>query len=166
MGANTIKCKIYTDVYYEAVAGEAILPGSLVELQSDGYLYKHSTAGGTAEKAFLIEDALQGKGDEDACVAGDWVRYIIARSGDIVYALLADGENVTIGMKLESDGLGYLRREVRSQESWESEDSQAAHVGYDNHLVGIALEAQDLSALEGSESSLATNSQLIKVRIF
>jgi hypothetical protein len=70
-----------------------------------------------------------------------------------------------IGDTLESNGLGYLRKVVRTNESWESADSQQAHSLYSQHIVGVALEAQDLSALEGSDSSLATNSQYIKVRV-
>jgi hypothetical protein len=165
MSENTIKCKVYVDVYEEYEAAAAILPGNLVEMTSAGTVQKHSVAGGTAERMFAIEDALQGIDVDGAYAAGDKVRVQILRPGDMVYALLADGQSVAINDKLESDGLGYLRKEDRSQESWESTDSQEARVGYDNHIVGIAMETQDLSALEGSESSLATNSQLIKVRI-
>jgi hypothetical protein len=162
---NTIIAKNYSNVFEEYTAAAAILPGNLIELTSAGTVQKHSGAGKTALPMFAIEDSLQGKDVDDAYIASDQVRCWIPNRGDIVYALLADGENVVIGDRVESNGLGYLRKEVRTNDSWESADAQVAHSQYDSHIVGIVLEAQDLSTLEGSESSLSGNSQLIQIRI-
>lgn len=168
MGYNTIKLKNFSDVNVEYEAAAAITPGQLIELASSGKVQVHSGAGKTALPMFAVEDELQGKDIHDVYAAGDRVQCWIPGRGDEVYALLADGQNVNIGDKLESNGLGFLRKEVRTNESWESADTApggGAHSLYDQHLVAIALEAQDLSGLEGSESSLSTNSQYIKVRI-
>jgi hypothetical protein len=162
---NTIKLKNYSKVMVEYAAAAALYPGQLLELTSSGTVQKHSGAGKTALPMFAVEDELQGKGITEAYAAGDVVQCWIPGRGDEVYVKLADAENVVIGDRLESNGLGFVRKVVRSNESWESADSQQAKSQYDHHIVGIALEAQDLSTLEGSESSLDANSQFIKMRV-
>jgi len=162
---NTIKLKNYSKIMVEYVAAAALYPGQLLELNSAGTVQKHSGAGKTALPMFAVEDELQGKGITEAYAAGDVVQCWVPNRGDEVYVKLADGEKVAIGDLLESNGLGFVRKVVRSTESWESADSQQAKSQYDQHIVGIALEAQDLSLLEGSESSLETNSQFIKMRV-
>jgi len=162
---NTIKLKNYLQHQEEYVAAAAITPGMLLEITSAGKVQAHSLAGRTQGGLFAVEDDLQGKTISEAYAAADQVQVWVAMRGDIVYARLNDGENVIIGDSLESAGNGNLRKVSRSNESWESNDAQQAHSIYSQHIVGIALEAQDLSALEGSESSLETNSQWIKVQI-
>lgn len=165
MGYNTIKLKKYSDIIEEYEAAAAITPGMLLEVTSAGKVQKHSGAGKTVAMLIALEDELQGKEITDAYVAGDQVQCWVAGRGDVAYLRLQDGQSVVIGDFLESAGNGELRKVSRTPESWESNDSQQAKSQYDQHVVGVALEAQDLSGLEGSESSLATNSQYIKVRI-
>jgi len=162
---NTIKLKNYLQHQEEYVAVAAITPGMLLEITSAGKVQAHSLAGRTHIGMFAVEDELQGKTIQDAYAALDQVNCWIPVTGDVVYARLADGQNVIIGDLLESNGNGELRKVVRTNESWESADSQQAKSQYDHHIIGIALEAQDLSLLEGSESSADTNSQWIKVQI-
>jgi len=158
---NTIKLKKYLDVIEEYEANAAITPGMLIELMSTGKVRKHATSGGDVLPVmFALEDELQGKGITDDYAAGDKVQCWVAQRGEIVQALLADGQNVAIGAALMSDGLGCLTAYTVNTLS-----SDELAVIYTNQIVGIALEAQDLSGLEGSESSLAGNSQYIKVRI-
>ena len=161
---KTVILKNYSNVFEEYKASAGITPGMLVELIAAGTIRKHGNAGQTALVMFAIEDALQGKGITEAYVANDICRVWIPQRGDIGNVLLADGETVVIGDLLESDGAGRLRKRRRANDSWESADSQQAHSTYDQCIVGCALEAQDLSALDGSNSSLAENSQYIKVR--
>ena len=162
--ANTIVLKNYLKIFEEFEAHEGITPGMLLELNSDNEVQKHATSGGNViPPIFALEDELQGKGIDDAYIAGDTVQCWIPQRGDEVLALLADGENVSIGEALESDGLGYLK--AHTPESWSSADAQEANTVYSRPIVAIALEAQDLSGLEGSESSLATYTQRIKVKI-
>jgi hypothetical protein len=170
MKYNTIKLKNYLHIREEYTAAEAILPGMLVELNSSGTLQKHSGAGQTALPMFAIEDALQGKAIDEAYAASDKVQVWVPTRGDIVYGLLADEETVVIGDFVESNGAGFLRKLVRTNESWESDDDAPGggdHTIYDMHIVGQVLEAKDLSSLEGSESSAATatTTQYTQIRI-
>jgi len=163
MGYNTIKLKDYLHINEEYNAAAAITPGMLIELNSSGTVQKHASIDTFAMPMFATEDELQGKDITDAYVTGDKVQCWIPTRGDIVYALLLDGQNVSIGDKLVSASGGYLKKSESDFASIESVDA-----GTDlstRVIIGIALEAQDLSTLEGSESSLATNSQYIKVRI-
>jgi len=161
---NTIKIKKYEDIIIEKAANAAITPGMLIELMSTDKVRAHATAGGNVIPImFALEDELQGKDIDEAYAAADKVQCWIPRAGDVVLALLADGQNVSIGDALQSDGAGYLTKYVL--ESWESADAQAANKIYDKVIVGIALEAQDLSALDGSNSSLTANSKYIKIMV-
>jgi len=161
---NTIKVKKYSDIIEEYAAVAAITPGMLVELTSAGKVQKHSTAGGNAIPMIALEDELQGKGIADAYIANDQVQVWVSGRGDVALMLLNDGQNVAIGDLLMSAGNGMVTKYVA--ESWESNDAQQANTLYPNLIIGQALEAQDLSTLEGSESSLEENSQYIKVRIW
>lgn len=108
--SNTIKLKKYVDVINEYEAGDTIIPGQLVQLVSDGTVQVHGTAGGVAEKAFALEDELQGKGIDDAYAEGDRVQVMYARPGDEVYAFLKEGSSITVGEFLESAGDGSLQK--------------------------------------------------------
>jgi len=153
MAKKTIKIKNYSDVFEEMVAATVILPGQLVQqTAAAATVSKHSTSGGNAIPMFAIEDALQGKGIDDSYAIGDQVRVWIPGRGDIVYACLADEANIAIGDLLESDGDGMLKE--HTVETWTSADAQEANTVYTFPVVGIALEAYNLSTLpEGSESS-------------
>jgi len=93
----------------EAVAAAAIRPGDLLAYDSAGKVAKHATAGGWAEKAFALEDALQGKDIDENYALGDRVSYVIGQSGDIVRAWLSGGENAAKGDFLTSNGDGALK---------------------------------------------------------
>jgi hypothetical protein len=122
--------------YEENYAGATITPGMLIKMNSLNKMVPHSTAGGYAEKAFAIEDALQGLTIGDNYTNGTLTRYIIGGAGDVVYAILADGENVVAGDYIASNGDGYVKK-----------------VASTNVPVGIALEAIDAS---GSSDTLDT----------
>jgi len=113
----------------EGTAGGSITPGHLIQLNSSGNLVVHATAGGPAERAFAVEDALQGKEIGDAYSSGSRVTYVLAAPGDVVYAFLAAGQNASIGSFLAAGGGGNLR--VAS--------------GTDVRLA-VALEALDLTS--------------------
>lgn len=117
-----------TGVYEEGRAGATITPGMLVAINSVGAVIPHGTAGGPAEKAFALEDALQGKTIADNYASGDLVFYAINSPGDVVFVLLAAGQNALEGNALSSNGAGAVK--VAS--------------GGDTRLL-IALEALDLT---------------------
>ena len=160
---NTVKVKKYLDIIEEYEAVSEITPGDLVELTSAGKVQRHSTAGGNAARMFALEDELQGKGLTDNYAAGDRVQVWCAVPGEMVYARLADEQNVTLAGFLQSAGNGTLM--AYAAESWESNDAQQANTVYDHVIVGQVLESQDLSGLEDSESSAIGNSQWVKIRI-
>lgn len=136
MAYNTVKVKKYSDVVEEFIAAGTIVPGMLLELTSEGKVQAHSTGGGSAVPIMIaLEDELQGNGIDDSYSADDPVQVWVPYRGDEFYGVLADGENVAIGDYLESAGNGYLRKRITGA------------------IVGVALEAVDLSGSSGKESS-------------
>lgn len=93
----------------EAVASGTITPGMLLVQDANGKVKAHATAGGTAERNYALEDALQGKIISDNYSSGDVVGYVSAQPGDNIYALLAAGEAVTRDEFLTSNGDGTLK---------------------------------------------------------
>lgn len=152
MSYNTIKIKRYTNIEHEFEANAALTPGMVLELMSTNKVKKHATAGGNVTPLVALEDELQGKDINDDYVAGDKVKVWAPNRGDEAYLLVADEETIAIGDFVESDGFGKVKK--HTAETWASADAQAANTVYSRPIVGIALEALDLSTLpEGSESS-------------
>jgi hypothetical protein len=128
----------------EATANAAITPGHLVELMSTGKLRVHATAGGSAQRAFALEDELQGRPITTAYTAANKAQYGIFRAGDVVNAILYNGETAIIGSFLESQGDGTLR----------VVDVDSAFTDISDHsIVGVALEAVDMSGSTGADPS-------------
>lgn len=152
MPNNTITLK-GTGIRSEALAVAAITPGHLVELTSADKIQKHSGAGLAAERAFAVEDDLQGNDIDDDYSAGAIAQYNIYRPGDEVYALLANGESVAIGDKLESNGDGTLRKV--------DTDTSAATIEVGS-IVGVAKAALDMSG----SSLVDPSSNRLPVRIW
>jgi hypothetical protein len=150
--ANSIIIKCYTKVQEEITAtAVAIRPGMLLELTSTGLVQAHSGAAADVLPMFALEDELQGRGIDTNYGVSTKVQVWIPRRGDIVNALLADGETAAIGSYLESNGAGALQ--VYSAD--EPSDTQ-----YPANLVGQAIEAVDLS-----DSANLTALGRIQVRI-
>ena len=93
----------------EAVAAGAITPGMLITQNNAGKVIAHGTAGGWAEKAFAVEDALQGKTIDDACASGDTVSFVLAQPGEVIQAWLSGGESADTSEFLTSNGDGTLK---------------------------------------------------------
>ena len=161
MSYNTIKIKKYSDNIDELVADAAILPGCLVELTTDNEIKVHATAGGNVgPKMFALEDELQGKGIDDAYAAGDKVQVWFPAPGDVVLAILADGQSVGEGTLLESNGAGYLQAHTPD------EDSVLPNI-QSNIIVAMSLEEMDASADSSGQDvggGLGANKR-IRVRI-
>ena len=148
MAYNTIKVKKYSDVIEEMVASAAITPGMLLIIESTGKVKAHNQADKDVFPIFALEDELQGKGIDDAYAANAPVQCWIPYRGDIVNAILADGENVAIGDPLTSDGYGRLKKHVTDAGS-----SAVPWTVYPEQIVGYAAEALDLSGSSGAEVS-------------
>jgi hypothetical protein len=168
MAYNTIKIKKYLDIVEEYEANAALFPGHLVELMSTGKIRKHATAEGTVLPMFALEDELQGNDNDTAYAAADRVQVWIPNRGEIVLAVLKDGQNVAIGDFLESAGDGTLQKHVNDEDSWESNSKQEPGnvTVIPQVIVGTALEAVDLSGSSGEEDSGALDwDKRILVRI-
>lgn len=148
MAYNTIKVKKYSDVIEEMVASAAITPGMLLIIESTGKVKAHDKADRDVFPIFALEDELQGKGINDAYAANDPVQCWIPYRGDIVNAILADGQNVAIGDPLTSDGYGRLKKHVTDTGA-----STVPWTVYPEQIVGYAAEALDLSGSSGTEVS-------------
>ena len=136
----------------EAVANAAITPGQLVEELSTAKVQKQATAAAVVAKAFAIEDYLQGNDIDDNYASAARVLYRVFKSGDEVYAILADGENAAIGSRLESNGSGELRVQ---------DLTSAGAIANPEALIGFAREAVDAS----DSATTAVTDRRIIVRI-
>lgn len=165
MAKKTIKLKAYGDIHNEYDANAAITPGMLIELMSSNKVRAHASAGNNVLPMFALEDALQGNDIDDAYAADDKVQCWIPRRGDEVFAILADGENVSIGDWAMSNGDGYLKKMDVEEETWGVSEAGSVVVRPES-LVGQFLEAKDLSGSSGAESSGPTAyNKRIKLRI-
>lgn len=156
MAKKTIKLKKYLDIINEYVANAAITPGNLIELMSTGKVRKHSTSGGNATAMFALEDELQGKDIDDDYAAAAPVQCWTPVRGEEVFAWLANGETAVIGSLLASNGDGTLKVYTAP-----SVGSAEVYTDYQDPIVGLALEAVDMSG-----SDLVDPTGRIKIRIF
>ena len=130
----------------EADAAGVISPGQLLRVNVDGDVIPHNIAEGAAERAFAVEEALQGRGIETNYASGEKVSYILAAPGDEVLAWLAFGQSVVKGDFLASDGFGNL----------------AVNAESGLHQSGTSI-AVALEAFDNSESD--DNNARLKVRV-
>lgn len=159
----SIKLKNYENIQEEYTATAAtLLPGSLVEMTSAGLVQAHSNADYPILPMFAIEDELQGGGVDDLYAASSKVQVWVPQRGEQVWGVLADGESVVVGDFLSSNGDGYLKKYVP-----EAVASGGAGTFYGNPIVGVALEAIDLTASSGAQSSLPGTgyNKRIKLRV-
>ena len=149
---NSIIVKCFTKIQEEYTAtAVAITPGMLIALGTAGTVAAHATAGGDCLPMFALEDELQGRGIDTAYAVSSKVQCWIPRRGDIVNALLADGEIAVIGSFLVSNSAGALAVYHADLPS---------DIQYPTQIVGQALEAVDLS-----DSANLTATGRIQVRI-
>lgn len=120
--------------YEEDTSVGTLKPGYLVERTSTPTIKAHATQGGYAERAVVMEDALQGDTISDSYTAGDLVPYKLMEPGAECLMWLYAGENVSIGDKLISNGDGTLIKN----------GSEGSGVTV-KQIIAIAQEALDLS---------------------
>lgn len=116
----------------EAVANAAITPGMLIEKLSNGKVRAHGSAGCDAQRAFAVEDDLQGKEISEAYSSANVVLYKVFQRGNEVYARLTTSQTINIGDWLESNGDGNLRKHA---------SDSAGVIEYPEGIVGIAMES-------------------------
>ena len=149
---KTVILKRYNNVQFEAIAHEAITPGSLVEVMSTGKIKNHATAQGNAIPYFVIEDAIMGKTIDDNVAQGDLARVMVAGRGDEVNAILDTSQTILVGDLLASAGNGTLEEFTAIKC-----DSDADEGAVTTPLQAVAM------ALEAVTTTNAT--KRIKVRI-
>lgn len=166
---NTILLKVTSPpvINEETLTAVEVTPGMLMEMTGGATTFrKHSTSGGNVLPAmFAIENTPFGGGVGDNYAASAKAQVWIPQRGDEVYAILVDGQNAAIGDPLESNGAGLLQVHVPDVESFESADPGAITV-LGNQIVGVALEAINISDSSGAESSGPLGyDKRIKIRI-
>ena len=95
-------------VQAERLAGGAITPGMLMDVNSSDAFIVHGTASGAASPLFALEFAEVGREITDAYASGETCIGLYAKPGSVIYALLKTGNNAAIGDELASDGAGAL----------------------------------------------------------
>lgn len=128
----------------EDTAAATVKPGYLLEKTDEGKVKAHSTEGGWAERAFAVEDALQGDTTADSYSADDVVSYNLEQPGNVVQAWLKAGEDVSSGDALISAGDGTLIAD--GSESSETTVRQ---------IIAYAEEALDLSDSGDADTLMA-----------
>jgi hypothetical protein len=96
--ANTIVSKVQGSLNYNEydAAAAGILPGMLVRQTDERHVNVHNVEGGTGQLMIVIEDALQGKDDDEAYTINEPVRCWIPQRGDEFYGLVQVGQ-LTVG---------------------------------------------------------------------
>lgn len=96
----------------DLAASEAITPGHLVERFNNAGVIrfrKHATAGGDTARLVATDHTMANKGPDDAYALNDLVEVSAGRGGSTFWMLIASGQNIVAGNKLESAGDGTLR---------------------------------------------------------
>jgi hypothetical protein len=95
----------------DVAASAAITPGNLVERHvSTGPKWrKHATAAADTPRAVALDQNMLNKGVDDAYATGDLVEVAICQPGALLWMLIASGQTITAGQRLESAGDGTLR---------------------------------------------------------
>lgn len=132
----------------EKTGSGAITPGHLLERTSADKVKVHATAEGNIKgRYFALADTLQGNDINDDYSDADRVTLGIFHPGSRVFAILADGQDVSIGDLVESAGDGTLQKHVADTGS-----SAEEMTIYANAIIGIAREAKDISSSSALES--------------
>lgn len=100
-------------VINDMAASEAVTPGHLVERVNTAGVWrwrKHASAGGDAQRAVATEQSMMNLGVDDAYAAGDLMEVVEATHGTNLWMLIASGQNIAYGDRLESAGDGTLRK--------------------------------------------------------
>lgn len=122
-----------------AAADGTIKPGHLIVLDGNGEWIRHNvTSAAAVAPVFALEREEMGQGIDVLYNEGDYVKAGHFANGDRVNALIASGQNIAKGGRLESAGNGTLR---------------AATTGF---VIAVATRAVDNSAGPGDARISAT----------
>jgi hypothetical protein len=99
-------------VVNDLAASETLTPGQLLERFNNAGIIrwrKHATAGGGGPQAVALDQSELNKSVDDTYAANDLVEVGVLSPGGTAWMLIASGQNITAGQKLESAGDGTLR---------------------------------------------------------
>lgn len=110
---NTIHLSGYAEEVGDLAAGVKICPGMLVERYNPSGTQvrcrPHATASVATATMFAVEQSELNQGVNDGYAVNDLVRAKHVSQPGTVWALIASGQNITAGQKLESNGDGSLK---------------------------------------------------------
>lgn len=153
MAIKTIKVSSKYGAIRSYVAYAAITPGHLVEVMTTGKVRVHANAGQNAQALFALEDDLQGAEIDTAYSASDEVSVLAALPGDRINALLANGENASIGSFLQSNGDGQLK--VHTATNFQTDSASPLETStitfYAKAIVARAVVALNMSDSSGAD---------------
>jgi len=125
----------------EVKGSGTIYPGFVLERTSAGLVQAHSSSGGDVAPILVaIENSLQGEDIDDSYATGDMVQFVAPRSGDEILLYVADGQNITAGDLVSSNGDGYVKKYTAPTES-----SNWTGTSYVQAVIGRALETVNTS---------------------
>lgn len=142
-------------------AEAAICPGMLVERHLSSTVIrwrKHGTAAVATARAVACEASDINKNVNDGYSTGENVRVVEGAGGTAFWMLIASGQNISAGVKLESAGDGTLRvlnAGVALFSALESVDNTNGDAGPTNPPVSIA----------GTTTALPTGAARIRVEV-
>lgn len=122
-------------------AAGTILPGHLLTLGSGDTVVVHAGVAGAQQRLFALDQPFMGDDLDHAYLTGEAVQIHMARPGDVVNAILADGQNAAIGDHLWSGAGGELVVATILATSLLTA------------VVGVVLEAVDMSGSAGVDPS-------------
>lgn len=125
---------------FQRDAGGTITPGQLVQIGTNNRVTRHSAAGGQHYRWFAVERDYMGDEMDVNYLVNEAVEIQSARPGEVINALLKDGETAVIGSRLVSAGDGDV-----------AVDATSSIADQDQTIVGIALTALDLSDSSGAD---------------
>lgn len=97
----------------DLAASESITPGHLVDRFNNAGVIrwrKHATASIACAPAVATEQSMVNKGVDDVYAANDLVEVSIGSKGATFWMLIASGQTIVAGDKLESAGDGTLKK--------------------------------------------------------
>jgi len=111
LNPNTIHLGGEKVLVNDLATSEVLLPGLLIETFLTGTVHRyrrHATAGGTC-KTVALDQPVANKGVDDFYSVNDLVEAGVMAPGATVWGMVASGQNIVAGAKLESNGDGTFK---------------------------------------------------------
>lgn len=140
----------------EVEASGVITPGEIVEFTSAATdtVVRHNSAGQNVVPLIVaLEDGEQGKEIGDNYASADKLKVWFPTRGSIFFGLISNGQSVTKGGLVESDGVGRLDAHTPDTESIGADSSGNITTIYTQQIVGMTLDTVDMSTSSAADPS-------------